>query len=126
MARTSLSVLTVTLVGLGFVSFTSLTSTDLGQLFLFNNSRPPAESAGDWRWAASAPGMNLYVAYRGASNDGRLVYAWVDRRHFSNFAGVHKNLIALRRFDCAHTPQPDTPALEKALSETACRLAPRN
>ncbi len=43
--------------------------------------------------------MNIYVAHRGAPEPG-VQSAWVDRRYFSNLAGVNADVVELRQFDC--------------------------
>lgn len=63
---------------------------------------PPALSAGEsWRWAAAAPGVNIYVADAGrGARDAAHVSAWVRREFFRNPAGIDANLIEVREFDC--------------------------
>jgi hypothetical protein len=63
-------------------------------------AQPPAVDSRAWTWVAAAPGMNIYVAYRGAPREPGVRSAWVDRRYFSNLAGVNADVIELRRFDC--------------------------
>jgi hypothetical protein len=46
--------------------------------------------------------MNIYVAYPETRREPGVRAAWVDRRYFSNLAGVNADLIELRRFDCRH------------------------
>jgi hypothetical protein len=65
---------------------------------------PPAVSAGDaWRWAAAAPGLNIYIAnYGRRPREEARVSVWVRREFFRNPAGIDANLIEAREFDCLH------------------------
>jgi hypothetical protein len=63
---------------------------------------PPAVDSSAWSWAAAAPGVNIYVASQGTARDSRIRSVWVDRRYFSNLAGVSADVIDLWRFDCRH------------------------
>jgi hypothetical protein len=63
-------------------------------------ARPPAVDSRAWSWAAAAPGVNIYIAYPEAPHEPGMQSAWVDRRYFSNPAGVNADVIELQHFDC--------------------------
>jgi hypothetical protein len=60
---------------------------------------PPPSTDASWRWAGASPGMNVYYAYRSRSDNG-VVSVWVDRRLFSNPAGINKDLFDTWDVDC--------------------------
>jgi hypothetical protein len=80
-----------------------------------NGARPPAADSRAWSWAAAAPGLNIYVAYQGAPHASGVRSAWVDRRYFSNLAGVNADVIELRRFDCRQVPDRALTASQQVL-----------
>jgi hypothetical protein len=60
---------------------------------------PPPATSSAWHWASAQPGMNIYYAYR-ASADKDVISVWVDRRLFSNPAGINKDLLEAWNLDC--------------------------
>lgn len=78
-----------------------LTATGLLSCTQGSAEAPPVNSSA-WSWAAAGPGVNIYVAYRGASRPLGMQSAWVDRRYFSNLAGVNADVIEVRQLDCRH------------------------
>jgi hypothetical protein len=64
-----------------------------------NHGAPPPTRDASWRWAAAAPGMNVYYADRLPSSGG-VVSVWIDRRLFSNPSGIRKDLVEPWDFDC--------------------------
>jgi hypothetical protein len=62
-------------------------------------SAPPPPGDRDWRWVGAGPGLNLYYRYRTRPANG-MVSVWVDRRHFSNLAGVTNDLVDSWDVDC--------------------------
>lgn len=69
-------------------------------MFDSTGSPPSIQTDSVWHWAAVAPSMNIYLADAGKSYEGRFVFAWVNRRYFSNVAGIDKSLIEAMQFDC--------------------------
>jgi hypothetical protein len=69
---------------------------------------PPSftETGGRWHWAAAGPGVNIYYAFGPKAADGT-TSAWVAHRFFRNLAGISKDLVAQREFDCRrHRSRP--------------------
>jgi hypothetical protein len=88
---------------------------------LVRQARLIAPAAGDpsWQWAGAAPGMNVYFAIR--SEDHSDVFAWVDQRFFSNPAGIAKDLVELRQFNCLHRTSRRLPSAASSLTPGAGR-----
>jgi hypothetical protein len=85
---------------------------------------PPALDSRAWAWAAAAPGVNIYVAYRGRPRESGVQSAWVDRRYFSNLAGVNADVIDLWRFDCRHDRSRPWSARDDEVRDGAWGLEP--
>jgi len=101
-------------VSLAFAIYTAVTH---------GTAAPPPSTDGRWRWVGASPGMNIYYAYRARSPDG-VVSVWVDRRHFSNPAGIDKDLFDIWDVDCHHRrmrpgPGPGVTAVMSLTAESA-------
>lgn len=99
MARLAITATIVATVGAAVVAFGP---TEWSGTFACVGSPPSNQTNGVWHWAAAAPSMNIYVADGGKSDDGRFAFAWVNRRYFSNVAGIDKSVIEPMQFDCHH------------------------
>jgi hypothetical protein len=73
-------------------------TVSLVRLHWLRRDTPPGAGDPSWQWAGAAPGMNVYFAVRSEANTE--VVAWVDQRYFKNPAGIDKDIVELRQFDC--------------------------
>ena len=96
-ARPAIMATIAATVGAALVTFGL---TGWSGMFASAGTPPSVQASGVWHWATAAPSMNIYVADAGKSGDGRFVFAWVNRRYFSNVAGIDKSLIEAMQFDC--------------------------
>lgn len=66
-----------------------------------SDAPPSLEASDPWRWAAAAPGVNIYVAHHGGPQQNEVrVSAWVRLEFFRNAAGIDTNQVELWQFDC--------------------------
>jgi hypothetical protein len=97
-----------------------------GLVFPWNTDAAPAADARAWQWVAAAPGVNIYVAPRGARDGDQLVSAWVKRELYRNLAGIDKSFIELRQFDCPRDmsrTQPDHAHQHATVSDGSWTIA---
>ena len=80
-----------------------IASADLIGLLRARDAPPSVDAPDKWRWAAAAPGMNIYLADSRTTADGRFAIAWANKRYFKNASGIDKSLIELMQFDCVRS-----------------------
>jgi hypothetical protein len=114
MARVAIGVLTLA-VGAAALALSNARSC---AAHISARQSAPSLTNAAWRWAAAAPGMNIYIADSGMPAAARLTSVWVDRRYLGSAAGIDKNLIELRELDCVRKlTRRKSPVTGEPLSE---------